>query len=119
MANDAAWQAGIDIAQGKSRKKKDGDDGTDSSSKPTGGLLGLASGAIKAPKARNTLKKAQFGESGLDTTQQDVGALIPQAKKGGRVKKGGLVRVHAGELIVPAKHRSTKKASRKRTVTKV
>jgi hypothetical protein len=118
MATSDAWQAGVDLAQGKSSKKKDDDGTSKSSSKPTGGLLGLAAGAIKAPKAKSTLKKAQFGESGLDTSSDTTTALIPSFKRGGRVKHTGLAMLHRGEHVVPAGKHRVRKASPRKTFIK-
>jgi hypothetical protein len=43
---------------------------------------------------------------------------IPQFKHGGKVKKTGPAVLHKGEYVAPAKHRSKKKSSRKKTVSK-
>ena len=85
MANDAAWQAGIDLAQGAMQKRQ----------------------------SKNTLKMAQK-PTGLQTTRPALTALIPSMKKGGRVKKTGLVLLHRGEHVVPAK-RSKRTSLRKTT----
>jgi hypothetical protein len=64
-------------------------------------------------------------EPGLDDKKSDASSgkrtlfdrILGSRKKGGRIHKTGLYRVHKGEYVIPAK-RSTKKASRKRTATK-
>lgn len=119
MANQDAWQAGIDIAQGKRGKKGDNDDSQQTGvTQPRGGLFGAIDNARQNRKSRSALQKAQNPDRSLASVESpDLGNVqIPQAKKGGRVTKGGLVRVHRGEHIVPAKH--ARKALRKRTVTK-
>lgn len=65
--------------------------------------------------AKNTLKTAQK-PTGLQTTRPALTALIPSMKSGGRVKKTGLVLLHRGEHVVPAKR--SKKTSSKRTIIK-
>ena len=113
MANQDAWSAGVDIATGRKGKKK-GDDSTaddTSSSKPTGGLLGLASKGIQ--KLRG--KKQAAGGGATTTSALIPGENIPVFKRGGRVKRTGLIYAHRGEHVIPAKHR---KVSRKRTVAK-
>ncbi len=115
MANQDAWQAGIDIAQGKKSKKKNGDSTADDtgSSKPTGGLLGLASKGIQ--KLRGKGRQAPAGAGATTTSALIPGENIPVFKRGGRVKRTGLIYAHRGEHVIPAKHR---KVSRKHTVVK-
>ncbi len=112
-SNSDAWQAGVDIASGRKNKKKNGDSTADdaSSSKPTGGLLGLASKGIQ--KLRG--KKQASGGGGSTTSALIPGENIPVFKRGGRVKRTGLIYAHRGEHVIPAKHR---KVSRKHTVVK-
>jgi hypothetical protein len=44
--------------------------------------------------------------------------VLGSYKHGGRVKKTGVYLIHKGEHVVPAKHRSAGKATRKHTVIK-
>jgi hypothetical protein len=115
MASNDAWTAGVNIAQGKRGKKKDDTDSTDDSqsSKPVGGLLGAAGRGI----AKLRGKKQAAGGGATTTSALIPGENIPVFKHGGRVRKTGVALVHRGELIIPAKRRSTK-APRKRTVVK-
>lgn len=71
-------------------------------------------------QAKSTLKRAKKSNtSGLKTMMPQVTSMIPSAKTGGRVTKGGLLRVHRGEDIVPAKRGRRKTTSGKqRTITK-
>lgn len=71
---------------------------------------------MRGHKSKSTLKKVQ-APTGLETEMPDVTSTIPSARKGGRVLKGGLVRVHRGENIVPASHHRGKALHRK--VTKI
>lgn len=80
--------------------------------------------APKPPAPGNDVR-FQIGQAGLAgaPTANELGNTlwpqkVPQAKKGGRVAKGGLVLVHRGELIVPAKHRRKGTSGKQRTITK-
>lgn len=101
---------------GFNRKQNDDDSQSGSAS---AFQSGFAAGQNKNQnrKAKSTLKSAQQKPTGLQTTQTPLAGMIPMAKKGGRVTKGGLVHVHRGEHIIPAK-RSKGKASHKRTTIK-
>ena len=92
MANDAAWQAGVDIGN-KALDK---------------GNQKARSGAILAGAKK---------PSGLSTTVPSITAMIPSMKRGGRVKRTGLIYAHKGEFVIPAK-RSGRKVSRTKTVIK-
>lgn len=101
MANDAAWQAGWDAGGAASRKQK--------APKNKKSADGNAS-----PDVDQSAQKKQGGRK----NPFSILSYIPHMKKGGRVKKTGLAVVHKGEYVVPAKHRTAKKASRKRTILK-
>jgi hypothetical protein len=110
MANADAWQAGIDIAQGRKQKKQDGD------SAPTDAWqsgVDLAQGAMQ----KKTLKRAKQ-PTGLETTQPTLTATIPSFKKGGRVRKTGLIYAHRGERVIPAKRPKRASRSRKTFITR-
>jgi hypothetical protein len=87
------------------------------------GLSGTASafqsgfdmaGKKKAPRA----KKGSAPAPTTTTSPLLPGTNIPVLKRGGHVKRTGLHWLHKNEYVVPAKHRSTQKASHKRTITK-
>jgi hypothetical protein len=104
MASNTAWQLGADIARGTvGQKKQKDDDSAPSDAWSVGAPIGQ--GATQRRKAKSTLKQAQKLTTGLDTSSPVVSALIPSAKRGGWITKDGLVHVHAGEHIVPAKRR--------------
>lgn len=70
-------------------------------------------------KGRSTLKRAKKTDlSGLSPTSPQATSMIPSAKKGGRIAKGGLLRVHRGEQIIPAKRSRKKVSGKQRTITK-
>jgi len=75
----------------------------------------LAGQKAQAGRSKKAISRASKS-SGLETTPV-VTALIPSFKHGGRVKKTGLVYVHRGERIIPAKH-GRRKAFVKHTVIK-
>ena len=95
MANDTAWQAGMDIAAGgKYRKGKKDDGGPQKYSKPVGQI-----------------------------TTSDNQTLTPSKpmafKKGGKVKKTGVALVHKGEVVLTkAEAKRYKKTTKKRVASK-
>jgi hypothetical protein len=113
MANSDAWQAGIDIATGRRGKKKDDAADDSASTKPTGGLLGMAGKAIQ--KMRGKGKNA--GGAPVNQVPQDIVSL-GTFKKGGPVKRTGVALLHRGEYVIPAKGKSRRKVISKRTTVK-
>ena len=95
MANDEAWQAGMNIAAGsKYRKGKSSDGGKKNYSDPIGQIT-TSDGAKLTPS-----KPMAF-------------------KKGGKVKKTGVALVHKGEVVLTkAEAKKHKKTSRKRVASK-
>jgi hypothetical protein len=113
MANDAAWQAGVDIASGRKKKDDSDSDKGKSSSKPIGGLMGLEQKGMSALSSKlrgqSGARKAAGGAAPASTTSvSDVLATPSVFKHGGRVKRTGVALVHRGEYVIPAK-RSGKK----------
>lgn len=96
MANDQAWQAGVDIAtKRKSKNGGMGDGGPKKYSKPVGKI-----------------------------TTSDGQTLTPSEpmayKRGGKVKKTGVALVHRGEEVLTKKEAKKyhKKTTRKRVASK-
>ena len=113
----------------------DDQDTSQDTSRGLGGLAnafqkGYAQGGQKqkANKAKNTLKVAdQTSRSQSVLSKAKTPANLsptatplspPSFKRGGRVKRTGLALVHRGEYVIPAKHSSGRKASRKRAIIK-
>lgn len=68
-------------------------------------------------KSKNSDDKADNG--GKKDPGGGLGKDIPGFKKGGRVKKTGVAKVHKGEVVLTAKQaRSLKKSGRKRVAGK-
>ena len=96
MANDQAWQAGVDIAQKRKDRKDWGNFG----------------------------QKPQKKESGWKKFLH-ITSPISNFKKGGHVKKTGMYKLHAGEHVLTASQakahgfgKGKKKGTRKRTASK-
>ena len=94
MANDDAWQAGVDIATNKKDKQKQ-------------------------PKQKKQPKPVNK----ITTSDPTLGELYPSAmpsgfKKGGKVKKTGVALVHKGERVLTAKQAKKKSHGRKRVAGK-
>jgi len=114
------FEAGFNLVQKRGKQGNDyqpisstGDSGDSAFDKGFNkGTQGVqAQGAVK-----RTLEKAKRPVQGLQTTQTDL--KIPFAKHGGKVTKTGLVYVHRGEQIVPAKRRSGKQRSGRKASAK-
>jgi hypothetical protein len=130
MANDAAWQAGVDIATKGRGKAKDQDKDQDGDKaqggKKPGGLIGLESKGLTALGNKMTRKKPASGAvkggagsaGGQAPSYMSFQPVAGSLKKGGRVRKTGLYRLHKGEDVIPAKRRSGKATARKRTLIK-
>jgi hypothetical protein len=113
-----AFQAGFNLKSQKNNK--DNSPSSGGGKKSGGGIPGMIGGAMQKSRAKNTLKKAQQGPKSLQPAENAMTGQIPSAKHGGRVTKGGLLRVHRGEEIVPTKRSGRKKTSGKqRTITKL
>ncbi len=125
MANDAAWQAGVDIGSGNkgskktpsSTKKMLGDDKTDkdkndtSGNKKPGGLLGLmGKGASALGKKMGGKKSDKSGNLGAMLTPS---AQPSSFHKGGKVKKSGYAKVKKGEVVLTVSQ--AKKIAKKKT----
>jgi hypothetical protein len=113
MANDAAWQAGVDIAQGNKKGKKDqetkklGDDkdsskDDSSGNKKSGGMLGL-----------------------MGKGASSLGKQLGMKHSGGMVKKTGNYRLRKGERVLTVTQqkavglkKSKKTGIKKRVATK-
>lgn len=92
------------------------------------GLKAVAQGAGKVAKskaAKDLYSKAQGEQKGGDGKNQQKQQQGEQRqpfeyqgsfKKGGKVKKTGVYRLHKGEVVVSAKHAGRK--TKKKTVTK-
>ncbi len=95
MANDQAWQAGMDIAAGGKYRRGNKDDG--------------------GPK-----KYAKPVSQITTSSGQTLTPAKPMAyKKGGKVKKTGVALVHKGEVVLTkAEAKKHKKTSRKRVASK-
>ncbi len=101
MANDAAWQAGIDL--GKTSKynrknKRSGDKGNDAST-----------------------ASAAKGAAGGGGNPWSILSYLPKLHGGGKVRKTGAYRLKRGETVVTAKQMKTlrgKKSTRKRVACK-
>ena len=94
MANDEAWQAGVDIATRHKNKLK----------------------AQKSQKEPKAVRK-------ITTSDPSLGELTPSAvpkiyRKGGKVKKTGVALVHRGEYVLTAKQAKKKAHGRKRVAGK-
>ena len=100
MANDDAWQAGLDIASGKNgghKKKKKGN----------------ADKRAGKGKAASTASGAKSGGG----NPFSILHYLPKLHKGGKVKKTGAYRLRKGETVVTAKQMKAvhgKKTTRKR-----
>ena len=86
MANDDAWQAGIDIASDRKDKQKK------NAKKPKTGAGETADAA-----------KGGGGGGGIFNKIMHVLSPISNLKTGGRVRKTGLHKLHKGELVLTAK----------------
>jgi hypothetical protein len=75
-----------------------------------GGGGGMLKKLFKKRSAKGQVN-AQLSSGGDESGPSDG---IQSAKRGGRVRKGGLLRVHKGEDIVPAKRKRGRRASGKR-----
>jgi len=78
--------------------------------------IGAIKGAGKPAAGLDTSQPMQTAAA--DTTPKKLANFIPQAKHGGRVMKAGLVHVHRGERIIPAKHSRKRTSGKQRTITK-
>jgi hypothetical protein len=107
MANDEAWQAGMDIAQkhrdkkDKKKKKGKGNDGDEKKS----GLMSYI--------------KKKFSSSPKQLTG-NLDASPTELHKGGLVKKSGYAKVRKGEVMLTAKQARSfgRKAGKRKTVTR-
>ncbi len=94
MANDAAWQAGVDIAQGKKKKqtKIGSDKDTSDGKNKVGGLLGYMGKKIGKLHSGGTVKKTgnyrlRKGERVLTVAQQKSAGLKKVGKKNTHARK--------------------------------
>jgi hypothetical protein len=66
-------------------------------------------------KLRNKNKQLPLTRPNASNTTQLTPMAEPSSyRKGGRVKKGGWARVHAGETVVPKKKRGRRSAGKRR-----
>jgi hypothetical protein len=127
MANQDAWSAGWDFGSSRASgkpKPKTKDSGGDDSKTPTNGKGGTG-GQTYFHKTAPSKAAPGSGSSGGGGNPWSILPIIKSSlgfggskKKGGPIRKTGLYLLHRNEYVVPAKHRSTKKASHKHTITK-
>jgi hypothetical protein len=119
MAAVSNLQIGFNRGIGGSKDDDSAPSGTSSAFQAGFGKAQQKSGARKATNTLRKGAKSALKNAGasLSTQQPAVKALIPSFKKGGRVKRTGLIYAHRGETVIPAKQ-SRKKASGKRTTIK-
>jgi len=104
MANQNAWQAGWDAAGGSKSRK------------PTASPVKAGGGS--SPDVDMSAQKPTSTRKSAGGMMPMLGKFLGSRKKGGPVKKTGIYLLHKNEYVVPAKSRSAKKASHKRSVIK-
>ena len=96
MANDDAWQAGVDIATNKKDKQQ-------------------------KPKQKTQPKPVDKVTTSDPTLGELYPSAMPQFKKGGKVKRTGVAYVHKNERVLTAKEAkkyAKNKGTRKRVASK-
>ena len=68
--------------------------------------------AAKGAKSASLIAKSKGPKDDIQTTSTDSGAPLSM-KKGGTVKKTGLIKMHKGEKVIPA-NKVKKSASKKK-----